>query len=86
VKLRGVIPLTVIEASTITALTHLILNTNGDRGFKTDVSYDGVMCLVKKKKNAAISSRKAGVEAGATHALCFRRSCDVKYIVCRLEL
>jgi hypothetical protein len=44
VKLRGVIPLTVIEANTITAFLFgdvpLLLNTNGDRGLKTDISSD----------------------------------------------
>jgi hypothetical protein len=44
VKLRGVRPLTVIEANTVTAFFfadgHLLLNTTGGRGLKTAVSSD----------------------------------------------
>jgi hypothetical protein len=44
VKLMGVIPLTVIEANTITAFFFadlpLLLNTPGGMGLKTDVSSD----------------------------------------------
>jgi hypothetical protein len=44
VKLRGVTPLTVIEANTVTALffadAPLLLNTTGERGLVTAVSSD----------------------------------------------
>jgi hypothetical protein len=43
-KLMGIIPLTVIEANTVSAFffadAPLLLNTTGDRGLKTAVSSD----------------------------------------------